>query len=397
MSIEQWQARIIELEERAQLEAGVQFNVASPVERAKVLHEVLRLPVLARTPKTRRPKVDGDTLRKLKEKHPHPVIDLFLERESLAKLVGTYAGPESDLVTAIGPDGRVHPTLKTTRTSTGRLASENPNGQNIPIRSELGRMVRNAFIAPPGRVLLSWDFSQIELKVMAHLSQDPSMIAVFHRKGLAGDLHTMTAARVLNKAPEYVTPDERQAAKSTGFGIIYGITAVGLAENLGWPRDRAQGYIGEYLALYPGVRAYMEEQKRKVSVLGYVETIFGRRRYFPEYLSRDFWVREKMYKEAINMPDQGTAQDVIKIAMAQVNAVLLEQGFTTYYSAGRECDVEWMMQIHDDLLSASQERCWRQVAKVVKGVMEGAAELSVPLVAECKVGARWGELEKVSV
>ena len=392
----QWQAQIKQIEEKVQEVAGYKFKVSSPIERAKVLHgkDRLNLPVLAKTPKTQRPKMDADTLTKLKAKHPHPVIDLLLERESLAKLVGTYAGPDSDLVKGIGADGRVHPTLKTTRTGSGRLASENPNSQNIPIRTETGRQVRNAFIAAPGRVLLGADYSQVEMRLEAVLSGDETLIKVFH-DGI--DIHAYTASQVLGKPVSMITKDERFGAKAVNFGVIYSITAVGLSEGLGWTRDRAQEYLNAWFKLYPGVRAYMEEQKRKVSVLGYVETLYGRRRYFPEYLSVDNRIREKMYKEAVNHPTQGTAADILKIAMGRVYRAIREAGYMTYYTAGRDCDVEWLNQIHDELLCSPWDTVWRDVGRVIKGVMEGAAELAVPLVAELKVGKRWGELEEVKL
>jgi len=379
-----FQARIDIISEWIYEEIGRRVNLSSPIEKAKILFEDLRLRVVKRSKLTRAPSVDSEVIETLKAENdpPPPVLDMLLEREKYTKLDNTYA---SGLVPHIRANGRIHSRIQTTRTSTGRLASQDPNVQNIPTRSAEGNDIRNAFIAPPGRVMLSVDLDQIEMRCAAHISGDVGLCNIF----LAGlDVHSATAAETLGKAIEAVTKDERRAAKSTNFGIIYAMSEHGLSKQLGWTVQRALAYLELYLSRYPGIHQYMEDTKAHLLTYGWIDDLFGRRRYIPESMSEDYWVLEEAYKQAINMPVQSTAQGIIKIAMGGVKRALARRGLT---------DIEWYMQVHDELLFGAWEKDWETAARTVVGVMESAVTLKVPVLASVKRGYRWGSLEAVKL
>lgn len=361
------------IEEQVYCIAGEAFNLASPKQIHHILFEKLNLPVLKKTPKGQ-PSTSEEVLQQLAADYELP--RLILEHRALSKLKSTYA---DRLPQQIHPrTGRVHTSYHQAVTATGRLSSSDPNLQNIPIRSEEGRRIRRAFVAPSGFKLVAADYSQIELRIMAHLSGDPNLLRAFAEEI---DIHRATAAEVFNVAPEQVTPQQRRAAKAINFGLIYGMSAFGLAKQLGIEREDAQVYIDRYFERYPGVRDYMEETKRSAYALGYVETLFGRRLYLPELKSKDPKRRQYAERTAINAPMQGSAADIIKRAMIAVDGWILNSG----------CRVKMIMQVHDELVFEVAEDCLEQAILQIRAHMQGAASLSVPLVVEVGVGANWDE------
>ncbi|MGC8853359.1 MAG: DNA polymerase I [Halothiobacillaceae bacterium] len=365
--------RMHALERQAHEIAGGPFNLASPKQLQEILFDRLGLPVVNRTP-TGQPSTNEEVLEQLAEQHVLPRV--ILEHRMLAKLKSTYA---DKLPQAIDPrTGRVHTMYQQAVASTGRLSSTEPNLQNIPVRSEEGQRIRQAFIAPEGMLILSADYSQIELRIMAHLSGDAGLLKAFAE---GQDIHRATAAEVFGVPLEQVSDAQRRAAKAINFGLIYGMSAFGLARQLSIPRAEAQAYVDLYFARYPGVRRYMDDARERARERGYAETLFGRRLLLPEIRSRDARRRQQAERVAINAPMQGTAADIIKRAMIDIDAWLGESGFPA----------RMIMQVHDELVFEVEARQVEALAQEVKMRMAQAAELAVPLVVEVGWGRNWGE------
>lgn len=358
-----------ELSERIYEAAGETFNINSTKQLGKVLFETLNLPVIKKT-KTGF-STDNEVLETLSGKHP--IIEDILQYRQLQKLVSTYI---DGLTASVREDGRIHTTFRQNIAATGRISSTDPNIQNIPVRSEEGRQIRRAFVASPGRRLLDADYSQIELRILAHLAQDEAMLNAF-REG--ADIHTKTAAEVFHKADEEVTPLERSRAKAVNFGIVYGISDYGLSRDLKIPRAEAKEYIERYLATYPSIRAYMESIVEEAKENGFVETTLHRRRYIPELTSRNFNIRSFGERIALNMPIQGSAADIIKVAMVGVADALKK----------RKLDTQLLLQVHDELILDVAPGEEEEVAELVKEVMQSAAELRVPLTVDVAFGESW--------
>ncbi|MEW6692833.1 MAG: DNA polymerase I [Pseudomonadota bacterium] len=365
--------RMHALERQAHEIAGGAFNLASPKQLQEILFDRLGLPVVSKTP-TGQPSTNEEVLEQLAEQHELPRV--ILEHRMLAKLKSTYA---DKLPQAIDPrTGRVHTMYQQAVASTGRLSSTDPNLQNIPVRSPEGQRIRQAFIAPEGQVVLSADYSQIELRIMAHLSGDAGLLKAFAE---GRDIHRATAAEVFGLPLDEVTDLQRRAAKAINFGLIYGMSAFGLARQLGIPRAEAQAYVDLYFARYPGVRRYMEEAREKARDKGYAETLFGRRLQLPDIRSRDARRRQQAERVAINAPMQGTAADIIKRAMIDIDAWLSESGFPA----------RMIMQVHDELVFEVGAERAEELAGIVKTRMAAAASLAVPLVVDVGWGRNWGE------
>lgn len=353
--------------------AGEEFNLASPKQIQAILFEKLALPVLEKTPKGQ-PSTAESVLQELA--HDYPLPKLILEYRGMSKLKSTYTDA---LPARIDPEtGRVHTSYRQAVASTGRLSSTDPNLQNIPVRTPEGRRIRQAFIAPAGSCILAADYSQIELRIMAHLSGDQRLLQAFES---GEDIHRATAAEVFGVAPKKVSDDERRSAKAINFGLIYGMSAFGLARQLGVPRREAQEYVDLYFSRYPGVKQFMDDTKERARDCGYVETVFGRRLYLPEIKSRNPARRQYAERTAINAPMQGTAADIIKRAMITLDRWLAESGKT----------VRMIMQVHDELVFEVAEDAVPDVQAVVVAQMEAAAELSVPLKVDVGVGENWDE------
>ena len=360
-------------EHEAHTAAGGPFNLGSPKQLQEILYERLALPILGKTPKGQ-PSTAENVLQELAENYDLP--RLVLQYRALAKLKSTYT---DKLPAEINPrTGRIHTSYHQAVAATGRLSSSDPNLQNIPIRTPEGRRIRQAFIAPPGHRLLAADYSQIELRIMAHLSGDAGLLAAF---AAGEDIHRATAAEVFNTSREAVTSDQRRSAKAINFGLIYGMSAFGLARQLGIERGQAQAYVDLYFERYPGVKRYMDETRQRAREQGYVSTVFGRRLYLPEINARNVQQRQYAERSAINAPMQGTAADIIKRAMLAVDVWLAEQGRTA----------RLIMQVHDELVVEVPEGEIDEVAAAVKRIMESAAELRVPLKVDSGVGGNWDE------
>jgi len=304
----------------------------------------------------------------------YPLPKTILEYRALSKLKSTYTDKLPKMV--FEGDGRVHTTFGQATAVTGRLASSDPNLQNIPVRTEEGRKVREAFIAPRGCKIISADYSQIELRIMAHISEDPGLISAF-RHGM--DVHRATASEVFGVAPDAVTPDQRRMAKVINFGLIYGMSAFGLAQNLGVSRGEAAGYIDQYFTRYPKVREYMEKTRKLAHERGYVETAFGRRLWLPDITSSRAAVRAGAERQAINAPMQGTAADLIKMAMVAVEKWLETSGLKS----------RMVLQVHDELVLEVPEDEVETVKEKLPEIMDGVATLRVPLIASVGVGENW--------
>jgi DNA polymerase-1 len=368
--------RAEELKAAAQAEAGTEFNVDSPKQLQQILYEKMNLPVLRKTP-TGQPSTAEDVLEQLAESFTLP--KLILDYRSIAKLRSTYA---DKLPTQVNPDtGRVHTSYHQAVAQTGRLSSTDPNLQNIPIRTPEGRRIRQAFIAPPDHVLLAADYSQIELRIMAHLSGDASLIAAFEADR---DVHQATAAEVFGVPLAEVTADQRRSAKAINFGLIYGMSAFGLARQLGIGRNEAQQYVDLYFERYPGVKAYMDRTREGARETGYVETVFGRRLYLPEIRSRNRALQQYAERSAINAPMQGTAADLIKLAMIAVDRWCEEEG---------RDDARLIMQVHDELVLEVRQDAVERVTEAVRGCMVAAGQgaLRVPLKVDVGRGMNWDE------
>jgi DNA polymerase-1 len=363
--------QIAELEESAQQAAGQPFNLGSPKQLQEILFEKLGLPVIRKTPKGQ-PSTAEDVLQDLAPDYELP--RLILEYRSLSKLKSTYT---DRLPGDINPrTGRVHTSYHQAVAATGRLSSSGPNLQNIPIRTELGRRIRKAFVAPSGMLILACDYSQIELRIMAHLSGDPGLVQAFH-DGV--DVHRSTAGEVFGTPYDEVTPEQRRAAKAINFGLMYGMSAFGLSRQLDIDRGEAQAYMDTYFTRYPGVHEFMEDTRRQARDQGYVETLFGRRLYLPDINAGNLQRRQGAERAAINAPMQGTAADIIKRAMIDVDAWLQDRQRDTYL----------IMQVHDELVLEVPEDKLEAVRDEVRDRMAAAAQLDVPLVVDAGHGKDW--------
>ena len=360
-------------EQKAHAAAGQPFNLNSPRQIQEILFERGKLPVKKKTP-TGQPSTDEDVLAELALDYPLP--KLILEYRALAKLKSTYT---DKLPRMANPQTRrVHTTYSQAVAVTGRLASNDPNLQNIPVRTPEGRRIREAFIAPPGAKILSADYSQIELRIMAHISGDEGLRHAFAH---GHDVHRATAAEVFGLTLDQVTDDERRTAKVINFGLIYGMSSFGLARNLGIERATAQAYIDSYFARYPGVARYMQETRERARRDGYVETVFGRRLWLPEMKSGSPARRQGAERAAINAPMQGTAADLIKLAMISVQKYLDESGLHS----------RLIMQVHDELVLEVPEGELQRVTHGVRERMQNVARLEVALVADVGVGDNWDQ------
>ena len=366
-------ARLVEIEAAAHGAAGQPFNLDSPKQLQFLLFEKLGIPPLRKTP-TGQPSTAEDVLEELAEAHALP--RLILEYRGLAKLRSTYT---EKLPEQVNPrTGRVHTSYHQAVAQTGRLSSTDPNLQNIPIRTPEGRRIRQAFIAPPGHVLMAADYSQIELRIMAHLSGDERLLAAF---AADEDVHRATAAEVFGVAQDAVSSDQRRSAKAINFGLIYGMSAFGLARQLGIDRGSAQQYVSRYFERYPGVKRYMDDTRERAKRDGYVETVMGRRLYLPDIRSRNKQLQQYAERSAINAPMQGTAADIIKRAMIEVHAWL----------AKSKHGARLVMQVHDELVLEVPEDHVDAVRRGLEERMARAAELRVPLKVETGTGANWDE------
>jgi DNA polymerase I len=366
-------SRMLELQSQAHQEAGGVFNVDSPKQLQEILFGKLGIPVIRKTP-TGQPSTAEDVLEELAETYRLP--KLILEYRGMAKLKSTYT---DNLPLQINPDtGRIHTSYHQAVAATGRLSSQDPNLQNIPIRTHEGRRIRQAFIAPPGHSLVAADYSQIELRIMAHLSGDATLLRAFAEDR---DVHQATAAEVFSTPLEQVSADQRRSAKAINFGLMYGMSAFGLARQLGIGRGDAQKYMELYFERYPGVRRYMEETRRQARETGYVETVFGRRLYLPEIQSRNAALRQYAERSAINAPMQGTAADIIKCAMIEVDSWLQSS----------RVPARLIMQVHDELVFEVADEFINSVVGQTRTHMIRAADLSIPLKVDVGVGRNWDE------
>jgi DNA polymerase-1 len=367
-------AKLAELEQKAHLIAGEIFNLNSSKQLQVILFENLELPILKKTPKGQASTAEPVLAELAEQGHEMPI--LILEYRSLAKLKSTYT---DSLPKQIDPDtGRIHTSYMQAVASTGRLSSTEPNLQNIPIRSAQGRRIRQAFITRPGYTMVAADYSQIELRIMAHLSGDKGLLKAFSE---GRDIHQATAAEIFGIELKDVTTEQRRSAKAVNFGLIYGMSAFGLAKQLNVSRGLAQEYINLYFARYPGVLAYMENTKEQAKETGYVETLEGRRLYLPDINARNGQLRQYAERTAINAPMQGTAADIIKIAMIKMEAWLK----TTPY------DLIMLMQVHDELVFEVADQDLEAAKADIKTIMESALDLKVPLIVEVGQGKNWDE------
>ena len=373
-----------ELEQRIYALAGEPFNINSPRQVGELLFDKLQLDAKAKKNEVNRTftvkkskngqySTSEEVLVALKEKHA--IVGLILDYRELKKLISTYI---ATLPSYIAADGKIHTTYNQTVTATGRLSSSNPNLQNLPIRSERGRFIREAVIPDDGCLFLSADYSQIELRLMAHFSQDEHMLAAF-RSGQ--DIHAATAAKIYGLPIDQVTKDQRRKAKTANFGIIYGISAFGLAQQLDCSRTEAKQLIDDYFAAFPRVIRYIESQKELARQKGYAETLFGRKRYLPDIHSQNATVRSFAERNAVNAPIQGTAADIIKMAMVSIHRRLKEEGLKA----------QMIMQVHDELNFNVPSAEIERVREIVVSEMQNAVHLSIPLIAECGVGENWLE------
>jgi DNA polymerase-1 len=366
--------RLTALESEIYKCVGHQFNINSPKQLGPVLFEELHLPTEQK--KKGSWSTEASVLEALRG--VHPVVEFILEYRQLNKLKSTYIDALPGLVNP--RTGRVHTSFNQTRTATGRLSSSDPNLQNIPVRGELGREIRRAFVAPPGCVLLSGDYSQIDLRALAHLSQDAMLLSTFER---GEDIHTATAAQLFNVESGSVTADMRRLAKTVNFGVIYGMSGYGLEQATEFSREEAERFISSYFEKYPGVRHYLDDTKMEARRQGYVQTILGRRRYIPEINSANRMIREAAERMAINMPVQGTSADIIKVAMLNLEE---EMDF-------RKLASKLILQVHDELIFEVPEGEITVMQEIVPRLMACAITLSVPVKVDVKIGCTWGQME----
>jgi DNA polymerase-1 len=364
---------MLKLQQEAHALAGRPFSLDSPKQLAQILFEERGLPIKQRTPGGQ-PSTNEDALEEIAELDELP--RKILDYRSLAKLKGTYTDKLPELINPA--TGRVHTSFHQAVAATGRLSSSDPNLQNIPIRTPEGRRIRQAFTAPPGWLVLAADYSQIELRIMAHLSADAGLTRAFQQ---GQDIHRATAAEVFGKTPEEVSSNERRAAKAINFGLIYGMSAFGLGKQLGIGRGQAQDYVDLYFSRYPGVREYMESTRRKAREDGFVETVFGRRLYLPEIRGKSFAARQGAERAAINAPMQGTAADIIKRAMIEMDRWL----------APHADEIRMLLQVHDELVFEIREDRLAHYRDGIAERMSAAADLAVPLIVDVGIGANWDE------
>jgi DNA polymerase-1 len=365
--------RVVALEQQAHQLAGQPFNLGSPKQLGEILFQRMQLPVVKKTA-TGQPSTDEEVLQELAANYPLPKV--LLEHRSVSKLKSTYTDKLPLMVNA--QTGRVHTTFSQATAVTGRLASTDPNLQNIPVRTAEGRRIREAFIAPPGHVLVSADYSQIELRIMAHLSEDPALLRAFHE---GRDIHRATAGEIFGVPPEDVTVDQRRYIKAVNFGLIYGMGAFGLAQQLGIERGAAQQFIDKYFARYPGVAQYMQRTREVAREQGYVETVFGRRLWLPDIKGGSGPRRASAERAAINAPMQGTAADLIKLAMIAVQGWLDSEALAT----------RLLLQVHDELVLEVPDGEVERVQRELPALMTGVAQLRVPLVVDVGTGANWDQ------
>jgi DNA polymerase-1 len=366
-------ARMLELQAQAHLEAGGVFNVDSPKQLQEILFGKLGIPAMRKTP-TGQPSTAEDVLEELAATYPLP--RLILEYRGVAKLKSTYTDNLPKQINQA--TGRIHTSYHQAVAATGRLSSTDPNLQNIPIRTKEGRRIRQAFIAAPGHSLVAADYSQIELRIMAHLSGDASLLRAFAEDR---DVHQATAAEVFSTPLDAVSSDQRRSAKAINFGLMYGMSAFGLARQLGIGRGEAQKYMDLYFERYPGVKRYMDETRRQARETGFVETVFGRRLYLPEIQSRNHALRQYAERSAINAPMQGTAADIIKRAMIEVDSWLQRS----------RIPARLIMQVHDELVLEVADAAIEAVAGQLRIHMAQAASLAVPLKIDVGIGRNWDE------
>ena len=369
--------RLLELEKEIHQSAGVDFNINSPQQLSDVLFNRLQLKIkgLKKTP-GRVVSTAAPELIKLRDQHK--IIDAILEYRELAKLKTTYVDALPKL---IGSDGRVRTTFDQLGTATGRLSSKNPNLQNIPIKTELGREIRKAFVAAKGYKLLAADYSQIELRVVASLANDVKMINALKS---GGDIHILTAHEVFDVRPEEVSARMRQAAKALNFGVIYGMSVHGFSQASGLPPDKAKAFIQKYFDEFHGVAKYVEKTKEEAAKNGYVQTLFGRKRFIPEINSSVWNLKAAAERMAVNLPVQGTAADLIKMAMVEINLKLKTK------------NLKLLLQVHDELVFEVPKEEIQTVAQQIKDIMENVCQLAVPLKVEIKAGDNWGEMERIN-
>jgi DNA polymerase-1 len=363
--------KVMALAEQAYVLAGQPFNLASPKQLGEILFDKMKLPVLRKTA-TGQPSTDEEVLTELAADYPLPKV--LLEHRALSKLKSTYTDKLPQMVNP--RTGRVHTTFAQATAVTGRLASSDPNLQNIPVRTAEGRRIREAFIAPPGQVIVSADYSQIELRIMAHLSRDPALVKAFHE---GADIHKATAADIFGVPVAEVSPDQRRYIKAVNFGLIYGMGAFGLAQQLGIERGAAQQFIDRYFQRYPGVADYMKATREFAREHGYVETVFGRRLWLPDIKAAGGPRRSAAERAAINAPMQGTAADLIKLAMIAVRDWIRRERLAT----------KLVLQVHDELVFEVPDGERAHVHEMLPGCMTGVAQLSVPLVVDVGTGPNW--------
>ncbi|RDL45331.1 DNA polymerase I [Marinomonas piezotolerans] len=365
-------SKLQEIEIKAHEAAGESFNLSSPKQLQVILFEKQGLPVIKKTPKGQ-PSTAEPILQELAEQYELP--RLIMEHRSLAKLKSTYTDKLPEM---LQKTGRIHTSYHQAITATGRLSSTDPNLQNIPIRTTEGRRIRQAFVAPEGYKLIAADYSQIELRIMAHLSQDKGLLDAFAHDQ---DVHKATAAEVFDTTADEVTSEQRRRAKAINFGLIYGMSAFGLAKQLGIGRPEAQKYVQRYFERYPGVRTYMDNTRESAKEKGYVETIFGRRLYLPEIKAKNAMMRQAAERTAINAPMQGSAADIIKRAMINMHQWLAET----------DLDVKMIMQVHDELIFEVAEKDLEAAQEKIVEIMQNSSEIDVPLLVEAGVGNNWDE------
>jgi DNA polymerase-1 len=368
---------LLTLEEEIYRQAGERFNLGSPQQLGVILFEKLGLPVLKRTQKTKSYSTGAETLEDLAGRG-YPIAQLLLRYRELSKLKSTYVDA---LPLLVAPDGRIHTRFNQAVAATGRLSSTNPNLQNIPIRTELGQRIRRAFVAAPGQALLVADYSQIELRILAHIAQEQELIRAF---AAGEDIHRSTAAVVFGVSPELVTSEQRRAAKTINFGILYGMSAFGLGQALSIPSREAEVFIKAYLDRYAGVRTYVEETQKSAEKEGKVETLYGRVRWLPDIQSKNRNLRENARRMAINARIQGTAADLLKLAMIAIDRRLRQE----------HPDSRLLLTVHDELVLEVPEDRAEAVAAMVKQEMEGVAQLQVPLVVDVGWGPSWYEAKR---
>jgi DNA polymerase-1 len=362
---------MLELEAKAHREAGQPFNLGSPKQIAEIFFVKKGIPVVRKTP-SGAPSTDEDVLEKLAL--DQPLAKTLLEHREISKLKSTYTDKLPKMVNA--QTGRVHTTYAQAVAVTGRLSSNDPNLQNIPVRTAEGRRIREAFVAPEGRVIVSADYSQVELRIMAHISDDASLLRAF---AAGEDIHRATAAEVFGRPLAEVSSEERRYAKVINFGLIYGMSAFGLAQQLGLERATAQAYISSYFTRYPGVAKYMEDTRKAARERGYVETVLGRRLWLPEIKSANPARRSGAERAAINAPMQGTAADLIKLAMIAVQGWLDREQLSS----------RLIMQVHDELVLEAPEAELARIKSEIPRLMSGVAQLKVPLVVDVGSGQNW--------